>query len=507
MSLVRSSLHAALWLTLSACATTSAVSPPASPPRLDEATVDAIVARATRQWPVPGLAVVVIKDGQVLLAKGYGVRTLGSPEPVDADTLFAIASLSKAFTATGVGMLVQDGKLKWDDPVVTHLPSFALSDPAITPQVTVRDLLTHRVGLPTFGGDVLWFLSTLDRPSVLQSIRHVPLGFPFRSGYGYSNLMYLTAGELFGSTTGQGWEDFTRSRMLAPLGMTRSAMTLAEAQTRSNRATAHTNIDQVGFHALPDRNVDVVGSAASMYSSANDLGRWLLFQLGRGELDGQRLLSTELMDETWTVQTPLRVSSVVRGYSPSTHFSGYGLGWFLGDYAGRMIARHGGALSGMYSFAMVVPEEKLAVAVLTNADSHGLYAAVPWEIVDAALGKTDTDWVEVFRSLEKTPPLPAPGRAIPRQDFARFEGRYRSPHYGQLTVSAQDGQLAVTSQLHPGLSCPLAYVSDRILRCPWSIVEFGVSELRFREDLQGFSVEFHPTFIDNLTYEFARQPR
>ncbi|MDQ3262705.1 MAG: beta-lactamase family protein [Myxococcota bacterium] len=507
MSLVRPSLLAALWLTLSACATTSSLAPPVPAAALDEATVDAIVARATRQWPVPGLAVVVVKDGQVLLAKGYGVRTLGSPQPVDADTLFAIASLSKAFTATGVGMLVQDGKLQWDDKVVTHLPSFALSDPAITSQVTVRDLLTHRVGLPTFGGDVLWFLSDLDRPSVLRSIRHVPLGFPFRSGYGYSNLMYLTAGELFGATTGQGWEEFTRARILGPLGMTRTAMTLAEAQTRPNRATAHTNIDQVGFHALPDRNVDVVGAAASMYSSANELGRWLLAQLGRGQLDGRRILSQELMDETWTVQNALRVLPVVRGYSPSTHFNGYGLGWFLGDYAGRMIARHGGALSGMYSFAMVVPEEHLAVAVLTNADSHGLYAAVPWAIVDAALGKTDTDWVAVYRSLERTPPILPAGHAISPQDFPRFAGRYLSPHYGALTVSAQEGQLRVTSQLHPSLSCLLSSVSARVLRCPWSIVEFGVSDLTFREDLQGFSVEFHPTFIDNLTYEFVRQPR
>lgn len=469
---------------------------------LDEAAVDATVARALESWQVPGMAVVVVQDGAVQVSKGYGVRKLGTDAKVDADTLFAIASLSKTFAATGLGLLVDEGKLGWDDRVVRHLPDFSLSDPSVTSQVTVRDLLSHRVGLPTFGGDVVWFLSASDRAHVLRSIRHVPLSFPFRSGYGYSNLMFLAAGELFPAVAGQSWEEFTRTRILQPLGMKRTAMTLAEASTRENVATAHSNLDHRGLRPLPDRNVDVIGAAASMYSSANDLARWLRLHADRGALEGKRLLSEERQDELWTLHSVQPLRRKLRKLFP-TNFNGYGLGWQLNDYAGHFVARHGGALSGMFSYLLVVPERRLGIAVLTNADTHEAYAAVANELLDAALQRLGPDWIAELKELSPSFVPPARGAPIPAAEWDRFEGTWRSPHYGKATVRRQGEELILLPLAHPGLQCSLTKVAPDVLGCPWSLVEFGHSELRFTEDR--FEVKFHPEFIDTLSYTFTKE--
>src|SRR5687767_5739649 len=264
--------------------------------------IDAYAAKAGQEWKVPGFAVAVVKDDRVVFVKGYGVRELGKTDPVDKDTLFAVASLTKAFTSAALAALVDEGRLRWDDPVTKHLPSFQLYDPYVTRELTVRDLLSHRSGLATFGGDLLWYETTYSREDILKRVRHLRPVHPFRGRYGYQNIMFLAAGEIVPAVTGKSWDDFIRERFFAPLGMTRSNTTLKQLAGSQNVATPH-NETGGRVKVVKYSNVDAAGGAAAINSTAAEMAEWVRLQLGRGTYQGRKLFSPAASREMWTPHT------------------------------------------------------------------------------------------------------------------------------------------------------------------------------------------------------------
>ncbi|HUH14240.1 MAG TPA: serine hydrolase domain-containing protein, partial [Longimicrobiales bacterium] len=323
--------------------------------------LDAYIEDARAQWRIPGLAIAVVKDDSVIFARGFGERTLGAGDAVDANTLFAIASTTKAMTVAGLGMLVDDGALDWDDPVTRHLPGFQLADPWITHHLTVRDLLTHRIGLAR--EDNLWLATPLSRAEIVRRARHLPLVGPFRAGYGYNNIMFMAAGEVLASAAGTSWDDFLETRLFQPLGMTRTTSRAAVVETRGNVASSHTRSgDEVSVRER--RDFDALGPAGSVFSSANDMARWLRLHLGEGEIEGRRLLADSTLEEMHTPQVALRVGRQARERFPTRNFAAYALGWRIEDYHGRKVVQHTGNVNYTRTQVGMIPSEGIGVVVM-----------------------------------------------------------------------------------------------------------------------------------------------
>ena len=298
---------------------------PTTAARLKE--IDEYSAKAGVDWKVPGFAIAIVKDDRVVFAKGYGVLELGKPTAVDENTLFAIASNSKAFTAAALAILVDEGKVKWDDKVTKYLPSFELYDPYVTRELTIRDLLSHRSGLATFGGDLLWYESEYSRDEILRRIRFLKPTSSFRSRFGYQNIMFLAAGEVVAKVSGKSWDEFVKERFFAPLAMKRTVTSHADLLNSSNVAMPHNEVDGK-IRAIRYGKVDNIGAAGGIKSSVADMAQWLRLQLGRGTYEGRKLFSSTASREMWTPHTVFSgISEQAEKFNPTRHFNLYGLGW------------------------------------------------------------------------------------------------------------------------------------------------------------------------------------
>ncbi|MBT8396773.1 MAG: serine hydrolase [Gemmatimonadetes bacterium] len=442
----------------------------------DVAGLDAMVARAQGEWPVPGLAMVIVKDGQTVLMKGYGERLMGSGEQVDEHTLFAIASNSKAFTSAALAMLVEEGRLSWDDRVQEHLPYFQLYSPYVSHEMRIRDLLSHRSGLGTYSGDLLWYGTGYTAEEVVRRARYVPQAGAFRASYGYSNLMFIAAGEVVRAVSGKPWPEFVESRILAPLGMDRTVTSTTDLAHRDNVATPHKN--WIGrTEPIEWYNWDAMAAAGGIISSVSDMARWLKLQLGHGESEGLRLFSEGSSWEMWTVHTARPVSAGSRASMPSTHFRGYGLGWSLNDYLGRLIVSHGGGYDGMFSRVVLVPEEDLAVAVFTNSMTS-ISTAITNSVLDAYLGGEERDWSEDLLLSWRSARLAFEARQDRFQDermegtrpslpMAGYTGRYGGPMYGDATVTEENGGLVLRLLPNPDLVADLTHLHHDTFLIEW----------------------------------------
>ncbi|HEX2210967.1 MAG TPA: serine hydrolase domain-containing protein, partial [Longimicrobium sp.] len=334
----------------------------------------AYVEQGMRDWEIPGLALAVVKDDSVVFARGFGTRTLGRDEPVNEHTSFAIASTTKAFTATAIAMLVDEGKMRWDDPVSLHVPGFQVADPGLSGELTVRDLLTHRTGLPT--SDFLWYASGSSTEEILRRMRFMrPFASP-RSRYMYNNNAYMVAGLVVQAASGMPWGEFVRRRILEPLGMRGTLTGFAGLDVRGNVATPHLEVEGT-IRPITYRNFDNIGPAGAMNSSVADVARWIRFQLAGGGWDGRRLVSEAQHREMLTPQFIIPQAQ----YYPAArlaapHFTAYGLGWFMQDYRGRKLAMHTGSIDGMSALVAMVPEERLGLVVLINLDHAELRHAL-----------------------------------------------------------------------------------------------------------------------------------
>ncbi|HWS89892.1 MAG TPA: serine hydrolase [Pyrinomonadaceae bacterium] len=455
--------HARLALLLLALLTFSGSAPAQTlEQRLRE--IDEYAAKAGQEWKVPGFSVAVVKDDKVVFVKGYGVRELGKPEPVDGDTLFAVASNTKAFTSAALATLVDEGKLKWDDPVTKYLPYFQLYDPYATREMTVRDLLSHRSGLATFGGDLLWYETTYSREEIIRRVRFLKPVYGFRSRYGYQNIMFLAAGEIVPAVTGKSWDDYVRERFFAPLGMNRTVTTLRQLTSSQNVAAPHNETDG-RVKVVKYSNVDSAGGAAAINSSAAEMAEWVRLQLGRGTYQGRKIFSAAASREMWTPHTVVGgVGEAAERFNPTVHFNLYGLGWALSDYRGRKVVTHSGGLDGMTSRVALLPEENLGVVVLTNSETP-LQAFLYYKVFDVFLGAPARDWSADFMARAKAARERAEAEAKraeesrvpgtkPSLPLSAYAGTYGGQMYGDAKVTEEGGRLVVRLLPSP------AYVGD-----------------------------------------------
>jgi CubicO group peptidase (beta-lactamase class C family) len=434
--------------------------------------LDAFVGKALTAFDTPGAAIAIVKDGKVVLARGYGRRRLGDPARVDAHTLFQIASNTKAFTTAALAMLVDERKLGWDDPVTTHLPWFQLSDPYVTRELTVRDLLTHRSGLGLGAGDLLWYHSEHPRDSILHRIRYAPVASSFRSEYAYDNVLYVAAGEVIPAVTGMSWEDFVQKRIFAPLGMREARLTARGVRPEDNFADAHSKVEG-RLTVIARDTFDATNAAGGVVANVSDLAKWMIVQLDSGRVrqgsaPGPRLWSVERTREMWAGQTIMPVPDLPPALAPYLpNFLLYGLGWDLRDYRGRKLVTHTGGLDGMTSRTLLVPEARLGVVVVTNGESP-LSTAVAWHVLDRYLGAPPTDWLarltEYVRSSE-TEGREAERKAEasrrkgtrPSLPLAAYAGRYTDRMYGDLTIADEGGRLVLRFSHSPALTGDLEH--------------------------------------------------
>jgi CubicO group peptidase (beta-lactamase class C family) len=437
---------------------------------------DSHVARAVAEWEIPALAVAVVKDGEVVFVKGYGVLELGKAEPADENTLFAIGSTTKAMTAAALGMLVDEGKLGWDDPVTKHLPWFQLRDPVVTREVTVRDLLTHRAGLPN--SDFLWYGRDNSSREILFRMRYLPQETSLRSHFTYQNVMYAAAGAVVSEVSGVAWEDFLRTRILEPLGMTRTAARLADLSGRGNVAGPHFRIDGV-VQRIENASVDSVAPAGSVWSSVSDMSKWMRFLLEGTTPNGNRLLKEETQEELFRPQTIVdRDEFYPTSKLTRPKWMTYGLGWFQHDYQGRAVDFHTGSIDGMVAIHGLIRAERLGVYVLANLDHAELRHALMYTVFDlyARVEAPRPDWSaeirELYRSLEKEAKekkaeveakrVPGTRPSLPHEGYV---GLYTDPLAGEASVSKSDEGLRLS--LGPALTGNLEHWHHDVFRVSW----------------------------------------
>ncbi len=427
--------------------------------------IDAWVARAMKTFEVPGLALAVVKDGKVVLAKGYGVRKLGAPDPVDGKTLFGIASNTKVFTAAALGLLVEEGKVAWDAPVVRYLPAFQMYDPYVTRELSVRDLLTHRSGLGLGAGDLLWWPpSTYNRAEIAHRLRFIKPATSFRSAYAYDNVLYLVAGQLIEAVSGQSWEDFVTARILKKAGMTGSNVLHSAAATGGNVAATHAPIDGAVRPIAPFLS-DNTNPAGGINSSAEDMAKWMNVLLGGGVLsDGTRLFTDATLRQVTTIVTPLGPGlNPAPELAPLRHgFSGYALGLNVRDYRGTRMWHHGGGLPGYVSRVVMLPDLKLGVTVLTNAEAGGVIDSVVYRVADHYLGAPPHDWIEAYRAVvargeammadrDKKTVASRNAASKPSLALERYAATYEDAWYGEITIKMEHGKLVMRFTRTPSL--------------------------------------------------------
>jgi CubicO group peptidase (beta-lactamase class C family) len=423
--------------------------------------LDAYYAKALKDWDIPGMSIAVVKDGKIVFSKSYGVKEVGKAEAPDENTLYAIASNTKAFTSAAMAQLVEEGKLKWNDNVQKYLPYFELYDHWVSAETTITDLLCHRVGLGTFSGDLIWYRSDLSTVDIIKRVKYLPKAYDFRSGYGYSNVMYVTAGEVMSSVTGQTWSEIIHSRFFKPLGMTRSITTIADLQSKGNYASPHILADSK--HIPMDwEEWKTIGAMGGIISSVKDMSQWMIFNLNNGVWEGKTLLSKDSRNILWTPHANFRVDHTDNDHS--VHLRGYGLGWNIGDYRGKLKVSHTGGYSGMLSTVAMIPDEKLGVVILTNG-MRSIFTPLANYTIDAFLKAPEKDWsaealANELRNKDTRIEERRKARILntkPSLSSEKYAGTYESKSYGKITVIREGETLKISFEHTPDLSATLSH--------------------------------------------------
>lgn len=479
--------------------------------QLDTAAFKQFILKTQKDFDLPSMAVAIVKDGQVVLSTGAGKKSEADQDAPDENTLYAIASLSKAFTAASVAMLVEDGKLNWDDPVVKHLPWFKLDDEYVTKHMTIEDLLCHRSGLITFDGDLLWYGSNYSRREAIERLQHRPLTHEFRTKFGYQNLMFMTAGEVIEAASGMTWDAFVKARILEPLNMTRTTSDFTTFSSDDNIAKPNLHGKEIFMLSY-----DNSGATAALNSCTEDMAKWLNFWLSEGIVHGDTLLTAASINRIWSMHTPLGTGNFDKQHG--TNFKGYGLGWFLMDYQGDKIAHHGGGLPGYITKVAVSEADDFGVVVLTNDMSSVptmmMYAALDW-----VKGRPYVQWSETFleyktkgeerQSKEKSDRLKlkkATPKTLPLSDYV---GKYEDEMYGEAEVLFNGGDLVlVLTPAKELFSGKLSPWDDHAFRFDHNdpFLTFGVVTFDVEKDkIKGFKIDLpnYDFHFDKL--EFVRK--
>lgn len=445
------------------------------------ADLDAYVASSMKTFNVPGMSVALVKDGKILLAKGYGVRKLGEPVPVDEFTLFAIGSNTKAFTTAALATLVDEGKLSWDDPVYQRLPGFVMYDPYVSHEMTIRDLLTHRSGMGLGEGDLLfWPHSTYTRDEIIYKLRFMKPASSFRSHYAYDNLLYMTAGQIIPAVTSTSWDAYVRQRIFAPLGMNHTNVSNAGIKAGDNVAFPHSRVEG-NLQVIPFEILDNAGPAGAINSCAADMARWVQLQLNRGKFadrDG-RLFSEQRSKEMWSPQTILPTGDPPQFLAGlKANFADYALGWLLRDYHGRKLVGHSGGVAGFVSHVELVPEENLGIVLLTNAEQEGAFNSILYHVLDHYFHLPPTDWIAAFKQADNAEEKDAAeimkkaatARAAdskPSLPLDKYAGVYNDVWYGPITIRMEKGGLVMTFDHTPTMIGDLQHWQHDTFKAHW----------------------------------------
>jgi CubicO group peptidase (beta-lactamase class C family) len=420
---------------------------------------------------VPGMAIAIVENGKVTLARGFGVRKLGSPEKVDGDTIFMTGSTGKAMTTAALATLVEAGKLKWDDPVADHIPGFQMYDPWVTREMTVRDLLVHRSGLGLGAGDLLVIpRGTLSRAEVVRRLRFIKPARSFRSGYAYDNVLYIVAGHVIDLVSGQPYEDYIREHLFKPAGMLHSTSDEAHRFAASNRASPHARVGGpvrgIGPLRLLDEHDNLAPSstpAGLLAISANDLARWLQIQLARGKLpEGGRLFSEASSAEMWAPQTIEPIGPALPGLEETTpNFQQYALGWEVRDYGGAKIIWHSGGIFGFVTVVVLIPEKNVGFAITQNSEDGQARFGLMYELLDHYLGRPAKDWPKIFTEVRQKrfaaavaavkTQAAAPVESKPTLPLPQYAGRYVDAWYGAIAVGSDPNGLTINFTNTPNM--------------------------------------------------------
>jgi len=461
--------------------------------------IDRLATRTLQEFSVPGLAIGIIKDGKVVLAKGYGVREQGGSAAVDANTLFAIGSNTKAFTTAALAILVDEGKLHWDDRVIDYLPDFRMWDPYVTREFRIRDLLTHRSGLGTGAGDLMFVTATdFTRNDLLHALRYLKPASSFRTRFAYDNLLYVIAGQLVPVVTGQTWEDFVTARILKPLHMDACAVVDTRLADRSNMAAPHVIVDGK-ITKIPALSIPLVAPAGAINCNVTGMLKWVSTQLGRGKSpDGVQLFSAARSAEMWSPQTILPTAGNERLELTHTHFVSYGLGWSLDDIDGYKRVSHNGGLPGMVTHVSLVPELNLGVVVLTNQQQGAALEAVSLQIVEAYANGPKRDWVATSKAnlakreqrIKEADTASAPpagdAKAWTPSDLSAYTGTFNDPWRGDATIALRGNALNLTFSHTNALSGPLTPVGSNLFVVRWNDRSLDADAyVRFATDYSG----------------------
>jgi CubicO group peptidase (beta-lactamase class C family) len=476
--------------------------------------LDTYVTRALQDWQIPGAAVCVVHNGKVVVMKGYGVRELGTQDKVDENTLFMIGSNSKAFTATAIALLDAEKKLSLDDKVTKWIPEFKLNNTAAGEQAIIRDLLCHRLGFMTFQGDFTYWTGNLTREQVIEKMGHIHAVYPFRTTWGYTNAAFLTAGQIIPKATGQTWEQFITARIFQPLGMTRTLALSKDLPGADNKCMPYTMVDGK-LVKIPFALIDNLAPAGSISSSVNDMSKWVLLQLNRGEYNGQQVIPASAI-----AQTRLPHSILGNGFHlyNEGHFALYGLGWFLEEYQGRKIVAHTGGVNGFVTSVTLVPEENLGILVFTNTDQNAFYEALKWEILDAWLKLPYRNYSKVYLDhfkagqdkdakkdhlLQDTVAM----HQAPALALSAYTGNYSSDVYGDMKVVLEEGELRMRFSHHPAMYARLQSLGGNRFYATFTDPEFSKAVFPFSVDngkVKSVTVKV-ADFVEYTPYEFLKQ--
>jgi CubicO group peptidase (beta-lactamase class C family) len=454
------------------------------------AKIEAYIEKARSDWGVPGMAVAIVHEGKIISSRGYGVKEQGKASKVDEQTLFAIASNTKAFVASALGVLHQQGHLSLDDKVHRYIPEFQLYDSYASEEATIRDLLCHRVGLGTYSGDVIWYKSDFSPVEVIEKIRFVPKKYSFRAGYGYSNLMFISAGDVILRASGQSWDDFIRQQFFKPLDMSRTITSIRELGQVGNYAIPH---KPIGDENIPIEwvNWDNMGAAGGIISSADDMAKWLMMQLDGGIWRGDTLLDPAVQNILWTPHNNYTIG--VEARNSGTNFAGYGLGWGVRDYFGYRLITHGGGYDGMYSQVAMLPELDLGIVILTNT-MKGIATPLRLYIINQFIKKDMKDWSKVV--LDKQPASSSMERQIEAQKAARiantkpsfelnqYAGTYLTDMHGPIHIVFDGRRLNLNFEKAPDLTASLEHWHYNTWKINWDKVHawFDFGTIQFHHD-------------------------
>lgn len=474
--------------------------------------LDNYINEALKTWKIPGIAVAIVKDGKIVLAKGYGLCDLEKKEAINENTIFMIGSNTKAFTGTLMAMLANEKKCSMDDKVIKWLPGFSMKDPWVAKQVNLTDILCHRMGMETFQGDFMYWDSDLKNEEVIKKFGELTPIYNFRTKWGYTNAGFTIAAEVMKKITGETWEGILKDKILTPLQMNRTIPLSADLPKQSNIATPYTLVFDT-IKKLPFPVIDNLAAAASIGSSVQDMANWLICLLDSGKFRNKPVIPYPAIK---TSQTPKSIIGNARPLFNQSHFRLYGLGWDLQDYEGKQMVYHNGGVNGFVTSVTLVPSEKLGIIVLTNTDQNYFYEALRWEILDAYLGLPFRNYSSIYngyykRSMSrdlsefnawKDSVAKKPANA----DLKKYTGKYSHPVYGYLNIIETAGKLKVSFEHHSKKTATLEYMSPNRFLCTFSDLTYGIKPWDFNiENNKVKSLTLRVAdFLEYTTYDFVK---